>query len=69
MSKTNPQNESLPRRGFIQKVAAGLGAAALGGIDAKETPAAKLEKHWDLTADVVIVGSGAAGLPASISAA
>ena len=69
MSKLDPNSTVLPRRGFIQKAAAGLGTAVLGGIGAKETPAAKLEKHWDLAADVVIVGSGAAGLPASISAA
>ena len=59
----------MPRRGFIQKAAAGLGAAALGSIAARETDAAKLDRHWDLAADVVVVGSGAAGLPASITAA
>ena len=69
MSKAGLKNASLPRRGFIQKAAAGLGVAALGSIGAEETPAAKLDRHWDLSADVVIVGSGAAGLPASIAAA
>src|ERR1700676_3644575 len=69
MSKRDPKNAALPRRGFIQKAAAGLGAAALSSIGAKETDAAKLERRWDLTADVVGVGSGAAGLPASIAAA
>ncbi len=66
MSKNDPRNLAVPRRGFIQKAAAGLGAAALGGIGAKEADAAKPERHWDLSADVVVVGSGAAGLPASI---
>ncbi len=69
MSNSDPKNAALPRRGFIQKAAAGLGVAALGGIGAKETDAAKIERHWDLSADVVVVGSGAAGLPASIAAA
>ena len=69
MSETNPDSAALPRRQFIQKAAAGLGAAALGGMDASETQAAKADRHWDLAADVVVVGSGAAGLPASISAA
>jgi len=46
-----------------------LARPALGSIGTKEADAAKLERHWDLTADVVVVGSGAAGLPASISAA
>ncbi len=69
MSKTTPKNSAIPRRGFIQKAAVGIGAAALGGLGAKETDAAKPERHWDFTADVVVVGSGAAGLPASIAAA
>jgi len=69
MSNSDPKNEALPRRGFIQKAAAGLGAAALGSIGAKESQAAKVERHWDLSADVVVIGSGAAGLPASIAAA
>src|SRR5579864_5279799 len=68
MSESEPKG-MLPRRGFIQKAAAGLGAAALGGIAASETRAAKLDRHWDLSADVVVVGAGAAGLPASIAAA
>ena len=69
MSKSDPKNAALPRRGFIQKAAAGLGAAALGSMGARETDAAKIERHWDLASDVVVVGSGAAGLPASIAAA
>jgi urocanate reductase len=70
MSKSEHERKDmmLPRRGFIQKAAAGLGTAALGGIAARETPAAKLDRHWDLSADVVVVGAGAAGLPASIAA-
>jgi hypothetical protein len=70
MSANDPKNTALPRRGFLQRAAAGLGAAALGGIAAPEAEAAaKLDRHWDLSADVVIVGSGAAGLPAAIAAA
>jgi succinate dehydrogenase/fumarate reductase flavoprotein subunit len=69
MSKSDAKSDALPRRGFIQKAAVGIGAAALGGISARETDAAKPDRHWDLAADVVVVGSGAAGLPASIAAA
>jgi urocanate reductase len=69
MNEIDPKHLALPRRGFIQKAAVGLGAAALGAIGAREADAAKLERHWDLSADVVIIGSGAAGLPASIVAA
>ena len=60
---------ALPRRGFIQKAVAGLGGAAIGGLGAKKAEAAKVKPHWDLAADVVVVGAGAAGLPASITAA
>jgi FAD binding domain-containing protein len=66
---SNPKEADVPRRKFIQKAAAGLGAAALSGVGANEAAAAKPERHWDLAADVVVVGAGAAGLPASISAA
>ena len=69
MSKNDAKNAALPRRGFIQKAAAGLGAATLGGLGAREAEAAKVKRHWDLAADVVVVGAGAAGLPASITAA
>ncbi|HET6142744.1 MAG TPA: FAD-dependent oxidoreductase [Candidatus Acidoferrales bacterium] len=70
MSKTTPKDSTIPRRRFVQKAAAGLAAAALGGVSPKQTEAAaRSERHWDLSADVVIVGSGAAGLPASIAAA
>jgi len=69
MKEIDPKKTALPRRGFIQKAAAGLGAAALGGLSSQAAQAAKLDKHWDLAADVVVVGSGAAGLPASITAA
>jgi succinate dehydrogenase/fumarate reductase flavoprotein subunit len=69
MSDSDSPNTAFRRREFIQKAAAGLGAVALGGIEGRATHAAKVERHWDLAADVVVVGSGAAGLPASISAA
>src|ERR1700740_787556 len=69
MSDKDLKNAALPRRNFIQKAAAGLGVAALGGVSAKETPAAKVDRHWDLAADVVVVGAGASGLPASLMAA
>jgi len=63
----DPNKATLPRRGFIQRAAAGL--AAIGGLGAKEARAAKTKRRWDLAADVVVVGAGAAGLPASIAAA
>ncbi len=68
MEKNDAAKKPLPRRDFVKKAAAGFGAAALGGIAAKETPAAGAPRHWDLTADVVVVGAGASGIPASIEA-
>jgi len=69
MSQSDAKSAALPRRGFIRRAASGLGVAALGGLGAKEAGAAKAKRHWDLAADVVVVGAGAAGLPASITAA
>jgi len=69
MSQSDAKNAALPRRAFIQKAAAGLGAATLGALGAKEAEAAQVKRRWDLAADVVVVGAGAAGLPASIAAA
>ncbi len=68
MSNNDGKNPALPRRGFIQKAASGLSAAALGGFAAREAEGATTKRHWDLSADVVVVGAGAAGLPASITA-
>jgi len=69
MSKSDAKNAAFARRGFIRKATAGLGAAALGGLGGKEAEAANVKRHWDLAADVVVVGAGASGLPASITAA
>src|ERR1035437_2125682 len=68
MAKKDAENTPMRRRDFLKKAAAGIGAAALGGIAAKETSAAGAPRHWDLTADVVVVGAGASGIPASIEA-
>src|SRR5690349_20792301 len=61
--------KNLPRREFVKAAFAGIGATALTGIAAKETDAAGVARHWDRVADVVVVGAGASGLPASIEAA
>src|SRR5947209_16969252 len=57
--------ESVSRRAFLSKGAAGVGAAALTGVGAEE---AKAQIKWDLSADVVIIGAGVAGLAAAITA-
>src|SRR6516162_9138887 len=56
---------SVSRRGFLSKGAAGVGAAALAGTSASR---AEAQVKWDLSADVVIIGAGVAGLPAAITA-
>src|SRR5262245_16491181 len=61
------------RRAFIKHgVAAGVGATTLAGIavsDADAAATAAAERRWTMTADVVVLGAGAAGLPAAIAAA
>src|SRR5687768_6262519 len=62
----------LSRRTFVKRTAAGLGgvgAAALSQGAAPAAEAAEIPKRWDKAADVVIVGAGAAGIPAAIEAA
>jgi urocanate reductase len=57
--------KSVSRRAFLSKGAAGVGAAALVGVNADD---AQAQAKWDLSADVVIIGAGVAGLPAAITA-
>jgi FAD binding domain len=62
---------SVSRRDFIkQGVVAGVGAAALGGCasttGAQATSPASIQ--WDYEADLVVIGSGASGLPCAIRA-
>ena len=65
------ESTSVSRRDFLkQGMAAGVGAAALGGCAA--TPSAQETSpdgiKWDYEADVVVIGSGASGLPCAIRA-
>ncbi len=57
------------RRKFIREgTAIGVGATALAGVTQEGDAAAQAPIRWDRTADVVIVGAGASGLPAAITA-
>ena len=73
MKTENRKTETeLSRRDFVKTTAVGIGgigAAALAGIGAAGAEAAEIPKRWDKVADVVVVGAGAAGLPAAIEAA
>jgi len=60
--------ESVSRRAFLSKGAAGVGAAALAAVPAEDARAQGAQIRWDLSADVVIIGAGVAGLPAAITA-
>lgn len=69
MGKDEATKTAVLRRDFVKTAVAGIGATALAGIGAKRAEAATENRHWDKAADVVIVGAGACGLPASIEAA
>ncbi len=55
------------RRDFL-KTTAGAGAVALAGAVPADAQAPARPARWDREADVVIIGSGATGLPAAIAA-
>src|ERR1700731_3351143 len=69
MKKNETPKKNLPRRDFVKAAFAGIGATALTGMGAERAEAASVARHWDKVADVVVVGAGASGLPASIEAA
>ena len=70
--KKTEKGKSLTRRDFLKATG---GATALAGVAASgiflgssEANATELPKKWDEEADVVIIGSGFAGLAAAIEA-
>lgn len=63
--------KDLSRRDFLKGTAVGIGAmglAELGAKDAEAAPKSLIPKKWDKVADVVIIGYGAAGAVAAITA-
>lgn len=57
----------LGRRGFLRKAGtAGIGGAAALAVGSS-TPA-EAAVHWHREYDVVVIGSGAAGMPAAVAA-
>jgi len=72
VKKKDDTKKNLSRRDFVKTTAVGIGgigATALAGLGAPQAEAAEVPKRWDRVADVVVVGAGAAGLPAAIEAA
>jgi len=67
------QNNAVSRRQFFKKSAAAGAAVAAGGVVAGLTPATaradSAPSKWNKEVDVVIVGTGHAGLAAAIAAA
>jgi succinate dehydrogenase/fumarate reductase flavoprotein subunit len=57
---------NVTRRDFVKATVGSVGATAMVGLATEDLQAAA--PKWDLVADVVIVGAGAAGLPAAIRA-
>jgi flavocytochrome c len=68
MGKTTRESD-MPRRNFLKTAAAvGAGASALGALTVNPA-GAQVPQKWDKEADVLIIGSGYAGLCAAIEAA
>lgn len=71
MEKDETQEKTLTRRGFLKSTGAvAVAGAALGGLTfgTSQADAAVLPKKWDETYDVVVIGSGFAGLAAAYEA-
>ncbi|MEE2839705.1 MAG: FAD-dependent oxidoreductase [Acidobacteriota bacterium] len=75
MKSNQKKTKRISRRAFVR--GAGAGSAALAGASAlsaspaqaQERDSSAIPEQWDLEADFVVIGSGAAGLPAAIRAA
>ena len=66
MGKSTRKDARVSRRAFIRRGAtAGVGATALAGVGPRH---AEAQNFWDLSADVVTIGAGTAGLAAAVSA-
>ncbi len=70
MSQEKPRKR-ISRRDFLKGAAIGAGAAALAGVsagDARALPLSGVPRKWDFDVDIVIVGTGLAGLSAAVNA-
>ncbi len=68
MPKSTRKDASVSRRAFLRKGAtAGVGATALAGLGGR-TSEAEAQNFWDMSADLVTIGAGTAGLAAAVSA-
>jgi hypothetical protein len=69
MKPDSEGKKAWSRRDFVKAASTGLGAATLASVASDQLDAQPKSQHWDKQADVVVVGAGATGLPASIEAA
>jgi len=67
MKRKTEATSRFTRRDFL-KTTAGAGAAALAGAVPAGAQAPARPARWDREADVVVIGSGATGMPAAITA-
>ena len=66
MAENRRREASVSRRAFLKTGAtAGVGATALAGLAPQDVAA---QDFWDLSADLVTIGAGTAGLAAAVSA-
>ena len=65
----NQRKKRLSRRDFVKTAGVGVGAAALSGLGVQQAEGQGHPPRWDKQADIVVVGAGAAGLPAAVEAA
>jgi hypothetical protein len=68
MKRNGEDKKGFSRRDFIKTTTVGVGAGAFTELAAKEARPQGRPAKWDKEADVVVVGAGAAGLPAAIEA-
>jgi succinate dehydrogenase/fumarate reductase flavoprotein subunit len=68
MEDDRKDKQKLSRRDFVRTAGAGVGAAALSGLGVEPAEAESRPPRWDKQADIIVVGAGAAGLPAAVEA-
>src|SRR5262245_37341657 len=68
MKRSRQEKSRFTRRDFLKTAGAAAGATALAGNRAEEVAAQAPRAGWQRQVDVVVIGSGAAGLPAAIAA-
>ena len=66
--KRGEKDGKMSRRSFIKGTAAGLGALSLMKIGVKDVQAAPPPMKWDREVNILILGAGAAGCMAAITA-